>query len=792
MSVEREAVEFTQMLQELYLRQRDTGKILDVADECASWIGTGVQEFFGNSQEVARALAADHKECSDGFDVVESQYKAIPLLQNTFLVYGQVHARAKEETALVAELYNRVTLVCTKTENGMKLLHLHASSPDSDQEGDEYFAKKQSKADKRALRGMLKKAMSELSDRNRTLEALMENVPGGVHRCRNDESFTLLDMSSGFLSMFGYTRAEIKLLFKNRYIDMIFPADREAVIHEKQKQLAVGASVEHEYRATCKDGSLRWILDNGRLLVEDDGTETFYCMLVDITDRKKEQEELRLSLERHQVIMNQATDIIFEWDIRKDAIIFSSNWEKKFGYLPLTRRISRMIPKSNNIHPDDMPAFIKIMKDTAAGIPYSETEFRIRNAAEAYTWCRIRATVQFDDDRVPIKAVGVIVDVDNEKKQKQVLIEMAQKDALTGLYNKNTIDAMVEERLRSRWGRSSNALMIIDVDHFKAINDTYGHLCGDAVLSDVASSIRAIFRSSDLVGRIGGDEFLVFLSDVGAREAVEKKAAEILEAVSHVAPMPGAAPILCSVGVVYSPQGSVDYYGLCQCADRALYYVKNTGRGGFVFYDADLCDDVLPGGHDHTVINASIDSERENLVDEKLVQYTFRMLYASVDIRTAITQILEIIGRAYDVSRAYIFESTEDGLACNNTFEWCGEGVTPEIDKLQNISYADDLGGFLANFDENGVFYCRDISKLHPDLYNVLAPQSIASVLQCAIREDGKFVGYVGFDECRTNRHWTKEQENSLTLTANVLSTFLLKLRMKEQLAKLSETAQDK
>lgn len=103
-------------------------------------------------------------------------------------------------------------------------------------------------------------------------------------------------------------------------------------------------------------------------------------MLLDITKQKGEREELRLTLERHQIIMDQTTDIIFEWDIAKDAQTFSANWRKKFGYEAIRDSISQRIPMSENIHPNDMPAFIKIMVDSAAGILYSETEFRIRDS----------------------------------------------------------------------------------------------------------------------------------------------------------------------------------------------------------------------------------------------------------------------------------------------------------------------------------------------------------------------------------------------------------------------------
>ena len=171
----------------------------------------------------------------------------------------------------------------------------------------------------------------------------------------------------------------------------------------------------------------------------------------------------------------------------------------------------------------------------------------------------------------------------------------------------------------------------------------------------------------------------------------------------------------------------------------------------------------------------------------------FRMLYDAGTTEAAIGQMLEVVGRAYDVSRVYIFENSADDTLCYNTFEWCGEGVSSERENLQGLSYQEDLGDYQSNFDANGIFYCRDISTLHPDLYAVLAPQGICSMLQCAILDDGRFKGYVGFDECRANRYWTQEQIESLTLVARVLSTFLVKQRLREHVQALEQRlAQEK
>lgn len=777
----QEALRFSYELLSLYFEKRDINTLAHHMEERTSWIGTGEGELCGNLMEAGAALSADFAEYDGAFTLMDQSLSFVPFAGLGGMVYGTLRAIPDDITLSDEDI--RFSAMLEQTENGTKLLHIHFSHADIAQEHGDYFVKQTARSDNQSLR-------AELNIRERQLANLTKNIPGGAHQCANDPNMTLLSMSDGFLSMFGYTKEEIETQFDGKFINMVYPGDRAAMIKATYAQLENGSDLELEYRVLQKNGQPIWVLDKGRLLDDGNGGTCFYCLLINITQRKRQQEELRLTLERHKVIVDQATDIIFEWDILHDTLEFSPNWKKRFGYEAIDKKISEKVPLSQNIHPEDMPAFIKIMKDTAAGVPYSETEFRIRNLAGKYYWCRIRATTQYSADGRPIKAVGVIVDIDEEKKQKQELMQQAQYDVLTGIYNKATINALIERRMSEKYAFDAgmpnyHALMIIDVDHFKAVNDNYGHLCGDSVLSDVAAALKGSVRSGDLVGRIGGDEFLVYLPEVTDEAAVRRKTEQMIQALSFIRPEAGAPPITCSIGVAMLARTQNHYEALYQAADSALYRQKNNGKAGFVFYEPEM--EASAFSQPITAVGSSIVSNEGNVADEWLAQYTFRTLYEAKDTEAALDRLLEIIGRSFDVSRAYIFESSEDGKDCSNTFEWCGEGVTPQIDILQNIAYVDELGDYLKNFDEHGIFYCHDIENLHPDVYKVLKPQGIRSMLQCAMLDEGEFVGYVGFDECRENRAWNERQVATFKLTANVLSTFLIKLREKQKRRKQHE-----
>lgn len=616
------------------------------------------------------------------------------------------------------------------------------------------------------------------------LQILSDNIPGGMFSCRFDEKLTLLQMNKGFLSMLGYTQQDIEEKFQNSFWEMIEQRDREVTLAEVQRQMALGPDKELEYRMTCKDGRTIWVLDKGHLLHDEEGNQYFCCVLVDVTRSKELEEKLRLSLERHQIIMDQTTDILFEWDIQADTMIFSGNWEKKFGCPPVTQHVSRLFWQAPYILPEDQPLFTKLLSRIRGGEHYAEEEIRIINGKQNAVWCRIRITGLTDKTGRAVRAVGAILDIDAEKKKAQNLMERAQRDMLTKLYNKGSSQEYIQAVLANNVPGKMAALMIIDLDNFKHMNDTMGHLFGDALLSEVAHSIQKQFRSEDIVGRVGGDEFLVFLGQIPNAALAEQKAVQVMKAIGEMAVQElTEVELSCSIGIAIYPECGQTYHELFQRADQALYRAKNQGKGRYCIADAKLLSEEFPV-QSCSAANTRIDSyeETESNVELRLFEYVFRILYKSSNLDTAVNAILEVVGRQFDVSRVYIFEDDEDPDYCTNTYEWCNEGVRPEIGNLQHVLYANDLeGGYQSNFNESGVFYCRDIDVLTQQQREILEPQGIKSMLQCAIYDKGQYKGFVGFDECRVNRYWTQEQVNTLVFIAEILSTFLLKLRAQDK-----------
>lgn len=420
-------------------------------------------------------------------------------------------------------------------------------------------------------------------EKNRNLQSLTSNIPGGVHRCRIENGKYILDFaSSGWLNLLGYKKYEFKEVFNKKLGELIYEKDREQTISEMKEQLGKYNKYSVEYRIKQKDGNIIWVLDNGQIVTNKDGRTFIYSVAINITKSKMIQEDLRLSEERYRIIMSQTEDIIFEWNINEDTIYYSGNWKSKFGYNPITEDISQNISRTENIHKDDIKKLGKLLNEIIYGNSYKETEIRIKKSNGKYIWCKIRITAMFDQNRNIFKAIGAIIDIDKEKIETEKLIYKSQRDSLTGLYNKITAQNLIEEYMQSEDENKKGALFVIDLDNFKAINDNLGHLAGDYVLTSISSVFSEVFIKDSIVGRIGGDEFIVFLKDIDSEEFIHKKAEELVNGLRAVSIKEIADyKVSGSIGIAKYPEHGNNFKELFINADKAVYLAKNNGKDNY-------------------------------------------------------------------------------------------------------------------------------------------------------------------------------------------------------------------
>lgn len=306
--------------------------------------------------------------------------------------------------------------------------------------------------------------------------------------------------------------------------------------------------------------------------------------------RMQRSQQMVLNYERYRILSEMSKEFIFEYDYREDSIVVSEQFASAFGGKSQADHFFSAILSKEMDTDESARFFAGLIKRRPPEKARYEVEYKTTVASGNKEWVRATSMIIFDRHNQPMRAIGKIININDEKCEKEALINQAHRDALTGLYNRTTFEELVNAYLQER-GDDEGAMMVVDLDHFKTVNDTLGHQGGDEVLEDLAWEMAACFGEEAILGRLGGDEFLVFVKDVKAcRDEPVKAARALCRAMNRCYERnSGRIEVSVSVGLAYSFRDSAfeTLYGM---ADEALYYMKDHGKNNVKVYDASIRD----------------------------------------------------------------------------------------------------------------------------------------------------------------------------------------------------------
>ncbi|MBR0483200.1 MAG: diguanylate cyclase [Oscillospiraceae bacterium] len=294
--------------------------------------------------------------------------------------------------------------------------------------------------------------------------------------------------------------------------------------------------------------------------------------------------------ERFRLAAAQSHNIVFSYDYKTRSMTVEGNAQLIIPNIKPEYSSSDVESFLKLIHPED--ANIRNQFNTILHLEQSAflSEFRLKCTDANYYWFRMNVSVIRDEHGKPVQLIGSLFNVDEQINKEMKLIERAETDSLTGLLNKGAFHTKLCKVLEEREDTSVLALFIIDLDNFKAVNDTLGHAMGDQVLSDVANKLSIIFGNKNIVGRIGGDEFSAFLlientESVKAEQLITQKASLICERLKeNYNAYKLEVNVSASVGIAICPRSGSAYDVLYKKADTALYHVKKNGKHTYAFY----------------------------------------------------------------------------------------------------------------------------------------------------------------------------------------------------------------
>ncbi len=467
------------------------------------------------------------------------------------------------------------------------------------------------------------------------------------------------------------------------------------------------------------------------------------------------------------VLMEEIEELSDEWffsiDLNTNICQYYGNfWLTDFIDNPTTTE--KEILTLGFIHKDDIEKYKEMMREAKNG-SHASCDLRLIDESQNYSYHRISCKVMNDSNGLPVFIVGKGINIHEQK----VFEERSQKDLLTDCYNKISAENIISNILSTN-PDGTHVFFIVDIDNFKSINDNLGHFFGDEVLREISTGLKSAFRDIDIVARIGGDEFIIFLKNLSDLDIIKSKANKILDVYRRTySGQYKDYSISGSVGIAHYPHDGTTYNELYQNADKALNQAKIQGKNRYTIYSSDL--NVGTTRNITKIENAN--RIASTFFDYDLISAVFNILYEKNGSSDAINLALSYLCQKYGADRSYIFETLDAGLTYDNTFEFCKDGITSEINNLKGIP-----GEFFVDFiskAHNDIIYSNNLRETfeHDKAFEMMVNQGILSFVHAQIKQDGEMRFFIGLDDCTKTRVWTEREINSLQYIGKLLSIIL-------------------
>ncbi len=516
-------------------------------------------------------------------------------------------------------------------------------------------------------------------------DSMLDNFPGCILRVvYTDEKMWMEYISEGAERIFGESPESYKAKI-NRLAEGHVATDSPAWGRDfLEEAFRTGKGLRKEYEIYDKNGETRWVEVRSSIVSRTEEKIVLQYVLLDIDEQKRAAELAKKEHERLEVIAGLSADSVFEYNIATDCMKYYNRKEiliDALRYKPVVENYTARILDGSILgelfHPEDKQKLEELCEAFRSGKPEIYAEIRKQYEQGKYTWVSVEAKTMLDKDGKPSHVIGKISNIDEKVKREQELKYQMERDQLTGLYNKQTVEQLISEKLSQ--GITENAYVVLtDVDDFKIMNDNMGHLFGDGVLCTFANSMVELFPEG-LIGRSGGDEFIAYLEGL-EKEDILARIARINRRLSRIhAGDNDELKISVSFGFAKCEPGTENSLNeLKRRADVALCYLKQNSKGTAVLYEKSM-----EARHIHKQEKGEQSLERDPSKEAVIHTEGDLMLFAHElfdnikDIRGALRLLSDVITRFYHF-QDILFVHQHTGGNYEIMFHW-GENNTNQF-----------------------------------------------------------------------------------------------------------------
>lgn len=593
----------------------------------------------------------------------------------------------------------------------------------------------------------LENAASETVRAKTDLEIFANTVPSGVSKHLLDNNLSLIWANNFFYDLCGYSEHDYREKFGTSTLQLVLSEDLAVVIEaladltEKEESSKI-----LNFRIQCADGSIKWVnAVLARSGFVERGFPVINLVLSDITNLKIAEAKAMLEEQKYLIISDISEELPYEYDIASDTITFADKFNHIFEGESVIEHPSENMFKMGLVSYDTQSAIEELFYLAKAGTEYHSTEFKLNTKNGGFQWYFSTFSTIYDEEGNALRVVGLLRNIHAQKVEQQKLLIRAETDQMTGLYNKATTESKIQASLRELNGNSYEVLMLVDIDDFKKINDTFGHLKGDDVIIDIAKTLQEYKGDYGIAGRLGGDEFCVFLTNVLDTQLACEKAVLIAERLREI--YHDECQVTLSIGIAATNQ-QIPYNVLLENADTALYQAKLNGKNRYYLY----ADDMERGKYENDRGESPARSDHDTAFLDSLLS----TLFASTNTYTAIEQAMALVGKHFDIDKICIWEYGFNKNFVDCTHQWCRKSTDNDMSLRQHTPAA--ILEELSAMGTDGITYSSDTSLIKTNTASMNpAAEGIQKLMQCDIRSNGKRIGFICFYSMDKDTTWSAQ-----------------------------------
>ena len=430
---------------------------------------------------------------------------------------------------------------------------------------------------------------TEIVNRSRVLDTLVNNLEGMAYRCLNDAHWTMVFVSQGCAELTGYAPAQLLGNAGVSWEYITHPDDRLRVREVIQSAVASGQRFAVQYRITTLSGQTRHVAERGVAVCDEQDVLVLEGFVEDITQRQATLEALEHAELRYRHIFEHASEGIFQTSRDGHYLAANPALARIYGYDTPAALMADLsdIDRRLYVKAGRREVFHRLMKAQGQVLNF-ESEVHRRDGTRI--WISENAHVVRGPQGEFLCYEGTVQDISERRHYQEQLERQANHDLLTGLPNR----VLLNDRIAQGIARATRmgyylALVFIDLDNFKFINDSLGHAAGDELLKEVAARLTGCLRSGDTVARLGGDEFVLVINDHYRSSSVISLLERMLQDIGRPIVLNGREfQVGASLGVAMFPSDGDDAQQLLKHADVAMYAAKDRGRNNFQFFTREL------------------------------------------------------------------------------------------------------------------------------------------------------------------------------------------------------------